>query len=64
MIKLILAIIIMLYYLLFRIKSYGKLLIYSTVKSGEAERCGPINVGPAQQKLVTQSSPPPVNFFY
>jgi hypothetical protein len=33
MIRLIPAIIIMLYYWLFQIKSYGKLLIYSTIRS-------------------------------
>jgi hypothetical protein len=43
MIRLILSIIIMLYYWLFRIKSYGKLLIFSTV-GGPAEEC--VQFGP------------------
>jgi hypothetical protein len=52
MIRLIPAIIIMLYYWLFRIKSYGKLLIYSTIQKPDYRQLSPTG-------LAAATKPPP-----
>jgi hypothetical protein len=52
MIRLIPAIIIMLYYWLFRIKSYGKLLIFSTIQKPDYRQLSPTG-------LAAATRPPP-----